>query len=316
LCLDGATGEVLWQDNILERYGVQPGEDKGVVWGRSASPLVVDDLLIVPAGGPNGAPCVSLAAFHKDTGELVWEAGDRQVSYASPVLATLCGLRQILSVNEDNVSAHDVNTGKELWSYDWPAGSSSRPNVSQPVPLDEQLVLLSRGYGGGSLLLHVELSDGDEFQVGEVWRSRRLLRTKFTNVVVHEGCICGLSDGILECVDAESGTSWWKAGRYGHGQILGVGDLLLVQAESGEVAVVEATPSELRELGRFAAIEGKTWNNLCLYGRFLLVRNSKEAACYELPLVQSNDSGSITLVRKNDLKHDDQARQVAGLQQP
>ena len=48
--------------------------------------------------------------------------------------------------------------------------------------------------------------------------------------------------------------------RYGHGQILGVGDLLLVQAESGDVAVVEATPSELRKLGRFAAIEGKTWS--------------------------------------------------------
>ena len=76
----------------------------------------------------------------------------------------------------------------------------------------------------------------------------------------------------------------WKQGRYEQGQVLGVEDLLLVQAESGEVALVEATPSGHRELGRFAALDGKTWNNPSLYGRYLLVRNAEQAACYELAL--------------------------------
>ena len=31
------------------------------------------------------------------------------------------------------------------------------------------------------------------------------------------------------------------------------------------------------------AIEGISWNNLCLYGPYLLVRNSKQAACFKLP---------------------------------
>ena len=62
------------------------------------------------------------------------------------------------------------------------------------------------------------------------------------------------------------------------------GDVLLVQAESGEVAMVELTPDRLHEIARFAAIDGKTWNNLCLYGDLLLVRNAEEAACYRLPL--------------------------------
>ena len=285
LCLDGAGGQVLWSDDLLKRYGVPPGEDeKGVAWGRSASPLVVDDLVIVPAGGPRGGPCVSLAAFHKDTGELAWEAGNRQVSYSSPVLATLGTIGQVLSVNEDNVSAHDPMTGKILWSYDWPGESTSMPNVSQPVPIGTDRVLLSGGYGRGALLLRVEPTADGGFETGEIWRQKRSLRTKFTNVTVHEGYIYGLSDGILECVDAETGTRRWKQGRYGHGQLLAVGPLLLVQAESGDVAMVEATPDELKELGRFTALEEKTWNNLCLYGRLLLVRNSEEAACFQLPL--------------------------------
>ncbi len=284
-CLDGASGEVIWSDDLLKRYGVLPEEDeKGVAWGRSASPLIVGDLLIVPAGGPAGGPYVSLAAFHKDTGKLVWEAGDRQVSYASPVLATLAGRQQILSVNEDNVSAHEPDTGEILWSYDWPGLSTADPNVSNPVPLGTDRVLLSKGYGGGSLLLRVKTTADGRFEVDEVWRDKRLLKAKFTNVVVREGYIYALSDGILECVDAESGTRQWKRGRYGHGQILAVGPLLLIQVESGDVALVEATPKQYKELSRFTALEEKTWNNLCLYGRLLLVRNAKEAACFELPV--------------------------------
>ncbi len=284
-CLDGASGDVLWQNDLLARYGVEAGEDsKGVAWGRSASPLVVDELLIVPAGGPAGGPCVSLAAFHKDTGKLVWEAGDRQVSYASPVLATLCDRRQVLSQNEDNISAHDPKTGEILWSYDRPGGSTFNPNVAQPVPIGTDRVLLSKAYGVGSLLLRVEPTADGGFQASPVWRETRSLKTKFTNVVVHEGYVYGLSDGILECVDPASGTRRWKRGRYGHGQLLGVGPLLLVQAESGDVAMVEATPVEFKELGRFAALAAKTWNNPCLYGRLLLLRNGEEAACFELPV--------------------------------
>jgi outer membrane protein assembly factor BamB len=66
--------------------------------------------------------------------------------------------------------------------------------------------------------------------------------------------------------------------------LLLVGDSLLVQAESGEVVMLDPSGETLKEWGRFPALTDQTWNNLCLYGRFLLVRNAVEAACYELPL--------------------------------
>ena len=152
-----------------------------------------------------------------------------------------------------------------------------------PVPVGESRVFVSKGYGRGAALFELKLVSGDELAADEVWSDRTMLKTKFTNVVLHNGYIYGLSDGILECVELASGKRSWKKGRYGQGQILGVGDLILVQAETGDVAMVEATPDEHRELGRFPAIEGITWNNLCLQGRKLLVRNAQEAACYELP---------------------------------
>ncbi len=288
LCLDGATGEVVWQDNLLTRYHVPPGEDESAIaWGRAGSPLIVDDLVVVPAGGPKAGPHVSLAAFDRLTGNLVWEAGDRQVSYASPTLARLGDRRMIVSVNENNVSGHDPATGEVLWQIAWDGKSNANASTSQPHLLSDGRLLLSKGYGVGAALwqLTAGLTAGSDGTIAttELWADPGVLKTKFTNLVIDAGFAYGLSDGILECVEIESGQRQWKKGRYGHGQILLAGDVLLVHAESGDVVMVEATQDKFHEIAKFPAIDGKTWNNLCLYGDLLLVRNAEEAACYRLP---------------------------------
>jgi len=81
----------------------------------------------------------------------------------------------------------------------------------------------------------------------------------------------------------KTGRRHWKAGRYGYGQLILVNSVLLIQMESGEVALVKATPQSHQELTRFAALSARTWNHPVLAGRHLLVRNDREAACFELP---------------------------------
>ncbi|HEV3004935.1 MAG TPA: PQQ-binding-like beta-propeller repeat protein, partial [Pirellulales bacterium] len=78
-CLDGRTGERRWTHEIVK-------ENKSSLpqWGKSCSPLVVDDLVVVSAGGRNGH---SLVAYDKQSGEIAWHAGDDSSSYASPRLA-------------------------------------------------------------------------------------------------------------------------------------------------------------------------------------------------------------------------------------
>ncbi|MDP6469306.1 MAG: PQQ-like beta-propeller repeat protein [Pirellulaceae bacterium] len=282
-CLDGASGAELWREELLGRYGIPRDDDvKAIGWGRSGSPLVVDDLVIVPAGGPRDGPHVSLVAFDKTRGTIAWESGDRQISYSSPVLATLGGKRQVLIVNESNASGHDPKSGRMLWQVEWPGGSTTNASVSQAVPLPPNQFMLSKGYGGGAALFQLTATRAGKFEVRDVWRNTRVLKTKFCNVVVHHDHVYGLSDGILECVELATGQRVWKGGRYGHGQLLGVRNHLLVQLESGKVALVDATPEGFREVSRFSPINGKTWNNPTLYGNRLLVRNAEEAACYEL----------------------------------
>jgi outer membrane protein assembly factor BamB len=287
-CLEGTNGSLIWTKNILEETGVTPEDDgKQVLWGHAGSPLIVDNLVVVPGGGPSAGPKFSLLAFDRETGKKMWQAGDRQVSYSSPSLVRLGGVRQIVIVNENNVSGHNAATGAVLWEYPWPGSSNSSASTSQAIAVGDDRVFVSKGYGEGSALFNVKHDAAtDRWTTETIWRHSRNLQTKMTNVVIHKGLVYGLSDGILECVELANGERQWKSGRYHHGQILRVGELLLVETEDGEIVLVELTPEAHRELGRFEAIEGKSWNNLCLYGRYLLVRNSNEAACYELPLAR------------------------------
>ncbi len=284
-CLDGATGKVLWTHRLQEEYGLTPDTDlANMAWGRSGSPLIVDDLVVVPGGGPAQGRKVSLVAFQQDTGDRIWEGGDDQIAYASPSLVTLSGVRQILIVNEKTVTGHDPETGKVIWSFDWLGNSNQNANNSQAVVVSDERVFISKGYMGGSALFQVQCDAAGAWKTTQLWADTKTMKTKFTNVVVRDGLVYGLSDGTLECIDLATGKRRWKHGRYGHGQVLGVGDLLIVQAESGEVFLVATTPDEHRELGQLAALEGKTWNDPVLYGRYLLVRNGEQAACFELPL--------------------------------
>ena len=88
----------------------------------------------------------------------------------------------------------------------------------------------------------------------------------------------------MTCIALDTGRRCWKGGRYGAGQILLLPemDLLLVTSEAGEVVLVKADPQRHQELGRFQAVHGKTWNHPVISHGRLLIRNSEEAACFEL----------------------------------
>ena len=67
-------------------------------------------------------------------------------------------------------------------------------------------------------------------------------------------------------------------------KVSGFASYTVALSETGELNLVELMPKKFSLLASLPVLEGKTWNNLCLYGRLLLVRNGQEAACYEMPL--------------------------------
>lgn len=271
-CLEEATGQLIWSRDVLRENHLA-----NLSWGKSCSPLLVHDLVVVTGGEQREK---TLLAYEAATGQPVWQAGRDRASYCSPLLASVSGREQILMVNGHSVTGHDPGNGEILWEYAWPHEFAK---ATQPLLIDTNRVFIAAGYGVGCVMLKIEHSAAGGWSAEALWKNRNL-KPKFTNLVRRGHHVYGLDEGVLTCVNLEQGNREWKEGRYGHGQILLVGDLLLIQAESGEVVLVEISPEKAQERTRFPALRGKTWNNPVLLHDLLLVRNDQEAACYRLAL--------------------------------
>ncbi len=290
-CFDLASGEVLWTVDLLKLAGWdQPASEAAAPWGRASSPLIVNDLCVLSFGGPTELPSGingrSLIALETKTGNVVWTAGDDQLSYASPTLLTLHGAEQIVVVNESSVTGHKIETGEVLWSYPWPGQSNGGANCSQVISAGENRFLIGKGYGGGSALVQVDVSAESNYQIETVWTDSRILKTKFTHALVAGSVAYALSDGTMQAVDLEAPKELWRQprqSRSGHGQAILVEDVIVLQNESGAVLFVDANPSEYKELVQLDALHARTWNIPTIAGRHLLVRNDQEAVCYLLP---------------------------------
>ena len=283
--IDGVTGKVLWKKDVLADLGIDAAaHSAAVAWGRSGSPLIHGDFVIVPGGGPCDGGPVTLVAYDRATGERRWSAVDDQISYVSPSLLVLGGREFLVAVTESRVRSWDAATRDAAWNFPWPGHSNSDASCTQAVVIGPNRVFISKGYGIGAAAFDITPGADGVWTVKEAWRNKAGMKTKFTNVALHDGYLYGLSDGILECLRASDGKRMWKGGRYDQGQLLRVGDVLVVQSEPGDVVLVEATPEAHREVARLAALSDQTWNSPAIAGDKLLVRNAVEAVCYQLPL--------------------------------
>src|SRR5262249_22969146 len=134
--------------------------------------------------------------------------------------------------------------------------------------------------GPGVSLLEVS-KDGDRWKVSKLWVSKEF-KPEFPDFVVYEGNAYGFDVSILSCLDLSNGKRHWKEGRFGRGQVILLADqaLLLVVSEGGEAILLAADPQSQKEIGRFQALEGKTWNHPVLSDGRLHLRNAEEIACY------------------------------------
>ena len=90
-------------------------------------------------------------------------------SYASPSVATLGGVRQILQLHQDFLAGHDLADEHILWQFRWSHGMW--PKNSQIVSIGGDRVFCSAGYSAGSIVLQITKS-GSELAAAEVSRAR------------------------------------------------------------------------------------------------------------------------------------------------
>ncbi len=275
-CLNAATGKLYWGADIAA-----DSQAKIPQWGFSSSPFVLQDLVSVYAGGPDGK---AVLAYHIDSGKLAWSSGEGLQSYCSTQAARIGEVEQLLIATNTGLFSFDPGSGVVFWKNEWPV---EQARVVQPTVLSDTDVLLGTGMAGGTRRLHVT-RDGDKWNVEELWTTKSI-KPYYNDLVVSGDYLYGFDGSVFMCVSLADGKIKWRARGYGNGQVLLLADdqQLLILTETGEVALVAAKPETHEEIAKIKAIEGKTWNHPVIAHGKLFIRNAEEMACFELPVAES-----------------------------
>jgi outer membrane protein assembly factor BamB len=242
-CLDAATGSIRWRKNVRTEFGGKPGE-----WAYSESPLVDGDRVVVTPGGAEA----TIIAFNKNSGEVVWKSaipGGDEAGYSSVVVMDAAGAKQYVQFLAKGLVGVDAETGKFLWRYERTA-QGSPANIPTPV-IDDEYVYSSSGRGGGGLV-RLTAKDG-EFEAEEIYFDRKF-PTAIGGAVLVGNHLYGTTRETMVCVDFKTGEIKWtqERGIAPASLCYADGNLYLHGEREGDVALVEATPDEYRERGRFA----------------------------------------------------------------
>ena len=266
VCLEVATGEVLWSQNVVQKYGASV-----IHWGMSESPLVDGNRLIVMPGGP-GASVVSL---NKLNGELQWKTGSDSAGYSSAIVADVEGVRQILALSGQSAIGILEQNGELLWRYT--KVSNGTANIATPIYYDGH-VFVSSNYGTGCALLKL-----GPRTMSEVYFNRDMMNHYSTSVLV-DGTLYGYSNNILTAMDFKTGKVLWRNRSVGKGSAIYADKHLYVLGEDGVLGLVEASPSAYKEVSRFEIRKGgyPTWTPLVISDAKMYLRDQDNLTCFDI----------------------------------
>jgi outer membrane protein assembly factor BamB len=277
VCADTATGKIRWQKSLRRDFGGQPGN-----WAYAESPLIDGDVLVCTPGGAEA----TLVALNKTTGDLIWKsavAGADQSGYASVIVVNAGGVKQYVQFLQKGLVGVDAKTGKFLWRYEQSA-KNSPANIPTPVARDA-FVYSATGRGGGGMV-KLKVADGS-VQADEVYFSNKL-PTAIGGVVVIADYLYGTTSRSLMCVEFGTGTVKWENPGIGPASLCWADGRLYLHGENGDVALVEATPEEYRERGRFSPPEqpnrgtSKAWAYPVVANGRLYIRDMGMLWCYDV----------------------------------
>ena len=265
-CVDVKTGKTIWTKNVIRDFG-----GSNITWGLSESPLVVNDRVLLQAGGQNAG----IIALNKTNGQSLWQRHSDEPGYSSAVVAHVGGVQQAIFFTGQRAVGVSVSDGRELWSYDRVANRTA--NVATPV-LAGNRVFLSSDYGTGAALLELNPAGARE-----VYFTREMRNHHSSSVLVGDH-LYGFSGSILTAMKVDDGTVAWRDRSVGKGSVIYADQRLYLYGENGNVALAEATPAGYREHGRFRIQPGSlpTWSHPIVTNGKLILRDQDTVYAYDI----------------------------------
>ncbi len=265
--LDAASGKVQWTVNVLKQY-----RGSNIQWGLSESPLVLEDRILLNAGG-------TIVALKKTDGSRIWTTQGDEAGYSSAVHHQSGSINEAIFFTSRQVLGVDVNTGRRLWSYGPVANGTA--NIATPIVRGNH-VFVSSAYGTGGALLELTAS-GSSVSAKEVYFTRQMMNHHATSILVGEH-LYGFDNAILTSLKFDTGEVAWQNRSVGKGSLAFADDRLYLYSEGGVVGLAEASPKGYVEHGRFELRTGRlpTWSHPIVSGGKLFLRDQDVIYAYDV----------------------------------
>ncbi len=259
-CLDAATGELLWRN---EDYGTTESP-----FYTSMSPIVVDGMCIAQLGKKDTGVILALDLA---TGKEKWKWGPGDCpGFASPVLMTVDGTKQIVTLTEQRIVGVATADGKLLWEIPFVAKGRS---FNAPSPIVDGQSVIYTGATRGTKAVKIE-KQGDGFAVKELWSLP--IATIFNTPVLKDGLLYGLSErASLFCLSAQNGQEGWtakdKLSQFG--SIIDAGSVLIAMTEKNGLIVFKPGDKEYEELAKIKVSDTPVYAHPVIAGKRIFIKD-------------------------------------------
>ncbi len=266
---DAAGGKQLWQ---------KPAGKTQPLYGTSASPLVDRGLVIVNVGGHDQG---ALTAFDANTGDVKWSWTGDGPSYASPLAVDVDGVRQIITLSQDNVIGVSAADGRLLWRR--PYKTEYTQNIINPILVGNMLIIA--GYQNPTMAMRLARK-GDQWTAENVWENTGVSLYMSNGVLVGD-TLFGLSHrnrGQYFLLDVKSGKTVWTGmpRQAENAAIVRAGALVFSLEDDAELLVGRVNAGAFQELKRYTVANAATWAQPVISGNRIFVKDVSSLAMWTL----------------------------------
>lgn len=257
-------GEIVWK-TVLPH---------GMYYGPSSTPVLFEELLIVPCQGTDVQYTVGLDA---KTGEIRWKQPlQGRNSESTPLIIETDEGPQLICNFADRVMAYDPRTGNELWSV---TQGNNYAQVPRPV-FGHGLIFICGGFFEPWLQAVRPGGKGDLSATNVAWSHRESIPQNPSPLLAGDELYLFSDKGIGTCLDAKTGTLHWRErlGAGGYSSPLSADGKIYFCNADGQTVVIRAG----KEFAKLATnqLEGRIESSLAAVASAIYLRT--DAALYRI----------------------------------
>jgi outer membrane protein assembly factor BamB len=265
---DAGTGKVVWRK--------QPSTEQPH-FGVAMSPVVTDGVVVVFVGGHERGALMGLDVA---SGVTRWQWTGGAPAYASPIVATLAGVKQIVTQSRTHVVGVSL-TGTLLWQV--PLTTPYDQNSVSPVIAND--LVIYAGLSNPTTAVRV-VKEGNGLVPKEVWKNPDVPMYMSTAVVAGSALI-GLGQrnrGQFFAVDIASGKTLWttKGRETENAALIRIPGHTLIQTTEGELIVARDSATGFEVVKRYDVADSSTWAHPALVGNQLYVRDANSLTAWTI----------------------------------